>query len=151
MTDKEIIKAYDIQKAEIEYCYEFIEQLKEARNILDDKCKKQQTEIEFLQSSKNLHEAEFESLKSELELAKAFHKEAVAERDLLNIQLKGANAEIERLEKRTEMYHELRAEVVKEFAERLKDEIKDTRFAYEAEEQCECIDNLVKEMVGDSE
>jgi hypothetical protein len=37
----------------------------------------------------------------------------------------------------------------KELAERLKQEIRDTRFAYEAEEQCECIDNILKEMVGD--
>ena len=121
------------KKAEIENCYEFIERLKEARNIWDDKCKKKQTEIEFLQSSKNLHEAEFESLKTELELAKAFHKEAVAERDLLNVQLKGAKTEIERLAKgcgiiteEDENWYpsplktpeEIKAEAVKEFEER---------------------------------
>lgn len=34
----------------------------------------------------------------------------------------------------------------RDFAERLKEEIKDTLFAYEAGEQCECIDNILKEM-----
>ena len=37
-------------------------------------------------------------------------------------------------------------EAIKEFAERLKKEIRDACFAYEADSQCEYIDNLVKEM-----
>lgn len=37
----------------------------------------------------------------------------------------------------------------KDLAERLKEEVKDTRFAYEAEEQCECIDNILKELAGE--
>ena len=43
------IKLINRQKAEIEYCYEFIEQLKKARNIWDDKCTHQNAEIERLQ------------------------------------------------------------------------------------------------------
>ena len=72
MTDKEIIKALEYlpdriltetermaienaldlinrQQAEIENCYKFIEQLKEARNLWEDKSKEQQAEIERLQ------------------------------------------------------------------------------------------------------
>lgn len=43
------IKLINRQKAEIENCYEFIEQLKKARNIWDDKCTHQNAEIERLQ------------------------------------------------------------------------------------------------------
>lgn len=42
------------QKAELESCYEFIEQLKEARKIWDDKCKHQQAELEKLKDE-NYH------------------------------------------------------------------------------------------------
>ena len=63
--------------------------------------------------------------------------------DLINRQ----QAEIERLEKHTEMYHEVRAEAIKEFAEKLK-----KRF-YLIAGRCVVnvyqIDNLVKEMVGE--
>lgn len=37
----------------------------------------------------------------------------------------------------------------KAFAERLADEIKDTRFAYEAEQQCECIKYILKDWIGE--
>ena len=46
---------------------------------------------------------------------------------------------------------EIRAEAVKEFTENLKARIRDNMFAYPAEEHCERIDNLVKEMMGDAE
>ena len=63
--------------------------------------------------------------------------------DLINRQ----QAEIERLEKHTEMYHEVRAEAIKEFAEKLK-----KRF-YLIAGRCVVnvyqIDNLVKEIVGE--
>ena len=42
-----------------------------------------------------------------------------------------------------------KTEGYKEFAERLKSEIRENMFAYPADEHCEYIDNLVKEMVGD--
>ena len=70
--------------------------------------------------------------------------------DLINRQ----KAEIERLEKHTEMYHELRAEAVKEFAEKVKQKTLAMVFSPDVlsfEDYCECIDNLVKEMVGDTE
>lgn len=38
---------------------------------------------------------------------------------------------------------------VKAFAERLADEIKDTRFAYEAEQQCECLYNILRDWIGE--
>lgn len=44
---------------------------------------------------------------------------------------------------------EIRAEAIKEFTDALKARIRDDMFAYPAEEHCERIDCLVKEMVGD--
>lgn len=69
--------------------------------------------------------------------------------DLINRQ----KAEIERLERHTEMYHEVRAEAVKEFADRLTDKA-DLKVINAFESSWvisqELIDNLVKEMVGEN-
>lgn len=71
--------------------------------------------------------------------------------DLINRQ----KAEIESLKEAYAIYEEttglkwVRAEAIKEFAERLKKEIRDACFAYEANSRCEYIDNLVKEMTGE--
>ena len=46
---KESVDLINRQQAEVENCYKFIEQLKEARNLWEDKCKEQQAEIERLQ------------------------------------------------------------------------------------------------------
>lgn len=46
-------------------------------------------------------------------------------------------------------YENGRIDGIKEFAERLKHEIRDTFFAYAAEEQCEYLDSLLQEMVGE--
>ena len=65
-------------------------------------------------------------------------------------------AEIESLKEAYAIYEETtglkwaRAEAIKEFAERLKKEIRDAYFVYEADSQCEYIHNLVKEMVGEN-
>lgn len=67
--------------------------------------------------------------------------------DLINRQ----KAEIERLQKHnTKMAHKHYCDGIKEFAERLKKEIRDAYFAYEADSQCEYIDTLVKEMTGEN-
>ena len=47
------------------------------------------------------------------------------------------------------MVGEIKAEAMTEFAEFLKDYYKDNLFAYEAEQRCEEIDNLLKETVGE--
>ena len=65
--------------------------------------------------------------------------------DLINRQ----KAEIERLERHTEMYHEVRAEAVKEFAELLKEHIRDYHPYYYVIDE-EVVDNLVEEMVGEN-
>lgn len=67
--------------------------------------------------------------------------------DLINRQ----KSEIERLERHTEMYHEVRVEAVKEFAERLKEKLHLNGAVMGS--NCAIvndvdIDNLVKEMVG---
>ena len=78
-------------------------------------------------------------------------KEAI---DLINRQ----KAEIERLERHTEMYHEVRAEAVKEFAKRFENELTKIEEIYFDEEHENFISankviallvNLVKEMVGE--
>lgn len=83
------------QEAEIKSCYEFIEQLKEARKIWDDKCKQQQAELERYERENN---EKFDKWK------------------LLDERTK---------ERYAELYEEakavVRAEAVKEFAERLCD------------------------------
>ena len=73
--------------------------------------------------------------------------------DAVNL-IKHQQAEIDRVERHTEMYHELRAEAIKEFAERLKEvgiPVEGKRgfegvFVLATNFQ---IDNLVKEMVGE--
>lgn len=89
------------------------EVLKGAVEIINRK----NVEIDFVKSSRNLAEASVNTLKAELDLAKAFHKEAVSERDLLNIQLRKAKAENEALYKinaqSTEEISELRKELCK--------------------------------------
>lgn len=74
-------------------------------------------------------------------------------RDIIKQQQETINrqqAELERLERHTEMYHEVRAEAVKEFAERLKGLMLSKYCVYFNAEITEVlIDNLVKEMVGE--
>ena len=79
------------------------------------------------------------------ECAEILSKESV---DLINRQ----QAEMERLKKENnqfadigKMYSEIRAEAIKEFAERLEEKIFNCDLVYVYEH----IDNLVKEMVGD--
>ena len=114
MTDKEIIKALELKKYSGHSCVnckygstkgEYRCGLKGcniARNALDI-INRQQAEIERL-----THEREI--------LIEDIHHSA----DQINEQIE----EIERLERHTEMYYEVRAEAIKEFAERLKDSIK---------------------------
>lgn len=52
-----------------------------------------QIDVEFKQAAENLRKAEENKLKAELELERALHKEAVAERDLIKLQLENATAE----------------------------------------------------------
>lgn len=88
MNDNELIKAL---KQHIE-CTEKIKYGVRKKVLVDaellkdilDLINRRQLKIEFLQSSKNLHEAEFNSLKAELKLSKAIYKEKQAEFDLLN-------------------------------------------------------------------
>ena len=105
---KDALDLINRQKAEIENCYEFIEQLKKARNIWDDKCTHQNAEIERLQK-------------------------------LLDDKCDRCIAKD-------------KVEAVKEFAERLKNEI--TIRTTHSKEQDKLvlfyIDNLVKEMVGEN-
>lgn len=54
---------------------------------------------------------------------------------------------IKRLDKESET---ARAEAIKEFADMLKEKIRDDCFAYEASLRCEYIDNLVQEMTGEN-
>lgn len=70
------------------------------------------------------------------------------------------NAEIERLERHTEMYHEVRAEAVKEFAKRFENELTKIEDIYIDEEHENFISankviallvNLVKEMGGEGD
>ena len=74
--------------------------------------------------------------------------------DLINRQ----KAEIERLERHTKMHDEIKAEAIKEFAERLRKKIfpldtvySDGNYPINAKAVKVAIDNLVKEMVGDNE
>lgn len=64
--------------------------------------------------------------------------------DIINRQKANAEGLTNAVKYLNEKVSSARVETAREFAKRLKDEIKDTRFAYEAEEQCECIDNLLK-------
>lgn len=63
-------------------------------------------------------------------------------------ELINCRAEIERLERHTEMYHELRADAINEFADRLKWEL--AHIVTNVTDMREVVDNLVKEMVGDT-
>lgn len=126
---------------------------------LDRENNRQKTEIDFLKSSKNLHEAEFKALKTKLDLARAFHKEAIAERDLLNIQLIKASADIERLKKLLDDEEKRNTENAKRF---YKVGIKDFAHTFterfivilnlnqeQANVAKECKEVLIKEMVGE--
>ena len=74
-------------------------------------------------------------------------------REYTPVILKRQNAEIEMLNEQERILisqlAEERDKAIKEFAERLKAEIRDVMFAYTASKHCERIDNLVKTMVGD--
>lgn len=69
--------------------------------------------------------------------------------DLINRQKAEIEEKSNRLREVLSIVAELKTEAIKEFAERLKKEIRDAYFAYEADSQCEYIDNLVKEMTGE--
>jgi DNA repair exonuclease SbcCD ATPase subunit len=173
MTDAEIIKA-------LEYCKNqgFVSKCCECRYKNSSGC------VELLITDAldliNRQKAEIERLNTALDMAMKFHSEAADERD-------SANAEIERLETEYESVYEQaradilgnmadggtschwcieqhKAEAIKEFAERLKAECRQDRYAIQTSTKFGVvdkqylrvvdesdIDNLVKEMVGDTE
>ena len=78
------------------------------------------------------------------------------EREVFNL-LHRQKAEIERFEEcasREMLYEKVKSEAIKEFAEKVKQKTLAMVFSPDVlsfEDYCECIDNLVKEMVGDTE
>lgn len=172
MTDKEVIKALECHAEEsldtcslcpllnIEGCaYEAAEY---ALNLIN----RQQAEIERLAKLTELDDKHIKNLE------KAFN-DRTAELQDAKLDNKQLRRDVERLDKRRlndfmaqEKYNSLRTEAVKEFAEKLKDRILNFPSAYPIEsatlaflngsshrqlEILEIIDNLVKEMEGDTE
>lgn len=130
ITVKKAITQINGQYEEIENCYKFIEQLKEARVSWEDKCKEQQAEIERFKKI----ETTVNGFWSELQKLAMFK-----------------DKEIPTLEELLEYMENLKSEAIKEFAERL-----DRKFAFSSDTQCisaktirKSIQNELKEMVGD--
>lgn len=155
------------QKAEIETCYEFIEQLEEARNIWDDKCKHQQAEIERLQkeleeAAVTIHDAakrysEYKKLiqcqKEEIERLQSILLKFVREINIFenkhNIDTSDFSL-IPILEnEKNSIVKQIKDEARKEFAERLKYSVfnPNNKFDWFLDD----VDNLVEEMAGDTE
>lgn len=186
MTDNKIIKALECCGSPYNRCLEcplcetervkcITEMSANALNLIN----RQEAEIDFVISSKNLAEASINKLKVEIDLAKAFHQEAVAERDLLSIKLKKAKTEIERLQKENEILSanadnafqeglnenrelfkeevekDIKAEAIKEFVESLKTIAMVVQIGPDPKKKhkvvtAEGIDTIAKKWLGDT-
>ena len=143
MTDKEIIKALECC-ADIYYCTDC-----PCKEFCNDLGKLQKNALNLI----NRQQAEIERLTTLSELGKMRANDYRVMRD----RALKAEAEIERLQIRLrkvrnqftdlgKMYSEIRAEAIKEFAERLKEKIE---LNFSIVDVYDCINNLAEEMVGE--
>ena len=138
MTDKEIIKAWNEEIHLANYVNEdyrncvAVSLIEETVKFLDQ----QQAEIGRLSNSAK----QWEETAKDLLISK---EKQQAEIERLNIRLRKEQHQFEDLGK---MYSEIRAEAIKEFAERLKEKIE---LNFSIVDVYDCINNLAEEMVGE--
>jgi TolA-binding protein len=132
MTDKEIIQALDDRM----YCGKWIGKgfldkkdfqiLKDALELIN----RQQEKIEYMQGEREV---------------------LLEDMQVRNNQVIEQQAEIERLERHTEMYHELRAEIIKELEAKIHEKLHEAEMHgnFEPVVTREMFDSVVKEMVGE--